>query len=537
MMRMVCWKPAAGIIALYIVLAGALACTKRPWADEAWFANMSVNLLEHGKTGISVLDPRGNGNMFGREFPGINQEYYIWIPVQQSFYALCYRFIGFGFLRMHAISMLWGLLALFAWFAIALKLTDSIATALLTIFLVATDFAFLDAASDGRMDMMCASLAYCGLAAYLLLRQRHLERAIMISQALCVIAGLTHPMGAIGFTALLFLTVYMDHSRLRWRHLGLASIVYLAAAVIIAAYILPNVALFKAQLGGALTGRLGIIQSAGNTFIRELTVKYRTYYLPPYATGVAKLRAVIPAIYGFGMVGALSNKTIRTSRGPILGLAAVALLTVSFLDSGKLYYYLVHSTPYLASLLALWVSTVWMTRKRSAQVLTGSVVAAIVALQLAWVFMAARKDPYHKSFLPMAAMIQDRIAHRSSDHFLVMSSAEIGFVTGFNSTISDDALLGYKSKHQADIIIIDQRIYGSHQEGMQEEDPEFAKYLRALLSRYSLIYTDGYYKVYSAPSQKGSLARNIHELRPAVRLRAGFMRAGFPRTMQSAGTS
>src|ERR1051326_9356891 len=95
---------------------------------------------------------------------------------------------------MHAISMLWGLLALFAWFAIALKLTDSIATALLTIFLVATDFAFLDAASDGRMDMMCASLAYCGLAAYLLLRQRHLERAIMISQALCVIAGLTHPM-------------------------------------------------------------------------------------------------------------------------------------------------------------------------------------------------------------------------------------------------------------------------------------------------------------------------------------------------------
>ena len=190
------WKLLTGIIVLYLLLAASLSFTKRPWADEAWFANISVNILEHGKTGISVLDPLGNANMLGREFPGIDKEYYIWLPVQEAFYALCYKFVGFSVFSMRGISMFWGLCALAAWYSIVLKLTDSVVTAGLTVFLIATDFAFLDATSDGRMDIMCASLAYGSLAAYLWLRVRHFEWAILISQALCVAAGLTHPICA-----------------------------------------------------------------------------------------------------------------------------------------------------------------------------------------------------------------------------------------------------------------------------------------------------------------------------------------------------
>jgi hypothetical protein len=501
MTQKISWKLIAGIIALYLVLAGTLAYTKRPWGDEAWFANISVNLMEHGKTGISVLDPLGNANRMGREIPGIDKEYCVWIPLQEAFNAVFYKVIGFSALKMRGISMCWGLCALVSWFVIALKLTDSMATAALTMFLIATDFVFLDAASDGRMDMMCASLAYGSLALYLLLRERYLERAILISQALAVAAGLTHPMGAIGFIALLFLTIYMDHSRLRWRHLGLALMAYLAGAVVIAAYILPNVPLFKAQLGAALTGRMDVVDSKTNTFLREFTVKYRILYLPPYASGAAKLRVLIPVIYGLGLLGALSMRSVRTSRRAMLGLAGVALVTVAFLDSGKLYYYLVHSTPYLAAVLAIWVSSLWTSGKLWFRGIAAGAVMALVFLQLAWLVMAARKDPYHKSFLPMAAFVQNRIEHGQSDHFLVMSSAELGFVTGFNRHLSDDALLGYQNGHYADLIIFDERSYDTHYEGFQKRRPEVAAHIRALLEKSGLVYTDGYYKVYATPGK------------------------------------
>jgi hypothetical protein len=493
------WKLLVSILILYIVLAGALTYTKRPWADEAWFANISVDLLQHGKTGISVLDPLGDANMLGRPFPEIDKEFYLWIPTQEAFYALCYKAIGFSVFKMRGISMLWGLCALAAWFAIALKLTGSMTTASLTTFLVATDFAFLDAASDGRMDMMCASLAYCGIAVYLLLRERHFGQAILISQALAVTAGLTHPMGAIGFTALLFLTIYMDHSRIRWRHLGLALIAYLAGAVVVAAYILPNLPAARAQFSGALTGRLGVVHSTLETFLREVTVKYRSFYLPPYASGIALTRALIPAIYVLGALGALSLNSVRASRRAMLGLAAVALVTIAFLDSGKLYYYLVHSTPYLAALLALWVTSVWASRNLALRSIAVGAVVTLVALQLGWVAMAVRKDPYHQSFLPMAAFVETQIEHRQSDRFLVMSSAELGFVIGFNPTLSDDALLGYQSRHRPDLIVVDERSYSSHFEGFEKLAPEIAAYIRAILQKSNLIYTDTYYKVYRPP--------------------------------------
>jgi len=281
-------------------------------------------------------------------------------------------------------------------------------------------------------------------------------------------------------------------------------IVYLAGAVVAAAYILPGLPVFKAQLSVALTGRLGVAHSALDTFVHELTLKYRIYYLPPYATGFAKLRVLIPAIYGVGVLGALSMSVIRTSQRAMLGLAAAALLTMAFLDSAKMTYYLVHSTPYLAAILALWVSSVWKSGNRLAHGVVASAVVMLVTLQLGWLIMAARKDPYHKSFLPMTAMVKARIDHQQSDQFLVMSSAELGFAIGFTRPLSDDALLGYQSGHRADLIIVDERIYGSHHQSFEKGRPEVAAYIRALLDKCKLIYSDGYYKVYATPP-KGPL--------------------------------
>ena len=482
----------AGVIAamvLYLALAGVMAFTKRPWADEAWFASMSVNILENGKTGISVLDPRGNANMLGREFPRIDEVYCVWTPLQQTVYAGWYRVMGFHLLTMRAFSMLWGLAALFSWFFILRCLTGDRFTGALACVLIGTDFAFVDAASDGRMDMMCAALAFGAMAGYLLLRERRLGWAIAASQALGVAAGLTHPMGAVGFLVTLALIFRLDFRRLGWRHLGIAAAVYAAGVVAAAAYVLPNLELFRIQLGVAAAGRVTVAQ--GNILVREITEKYRNFYLPPNAGGVALLRVLIPVIYALGLIGSLAVRSAL----PLV--TALSLLVMASLDNGKLYYYLVHSTPYLAATLAV-AGAAWAKRGGLAPAAACAAVVVLCGLQLSWVAATARKDAYHNSFLPMAKFVRGEIQRGGPRPALVMASAELGFVLGFlKSTLRDDALLGFQSGWRPDIVVMEERSYGSHYEGFQRHRPEVAAHIRRLLEQFRLVYNDGYYKVYA----------------------------------------
>jgi 4-amino-4-deoxy-L-arabinose transferase-like glycosyltransferase len=485
------------VLLLYLVLSGANAYTKRPWADEAWFANISWSMLHNGNTGISVLDPRGNANMMGREFPQIDKHYYIWIPLHEAAYAVWYRVVGLHVLSMRAFSMLWGLLALVSWFYIVRILTGNLAAACLTVGFIATDFAFLDAASDGRMDIMVAALSFAGLAVYLHFRGRSLNTAIVLSQALVVAAGLTHPMGAIGFLTLLLLTLFLDWRSLRLPQVMLAGAVYLMGVLVAAAYILPGLDLFRIQLGAALTGRLGAMESVGNTFLREFTVKYRNVYLPPYASGAAYARVLIPLVYALATVGLIAMTSLRSRPGYrlLLGMMAVAFLSTSMLDSGKLYYYLVHSTPYWAACLALWVVGCWSLRGPW-RGLSSAAAVLIVVLHLGWVATVVRRDPYHRSFLPMARFIQSKMDGNRGKSYVVTSSAELGFATGFQPPLVDDSLLGFASQKHPNLFVIEERSYGSHYPGFAKHRPDVAAHIQNLREKSRQVYNDGYYQVY-----------------------------------------
>jgi hypothetical protein len=491
----------AAAFLLYLLPAGALSYTKRPWADEAWFANISYSMLHNGNTGISVLDPRGNANMLGREFPQIDQHYYIWIPVHEAAYALWYEIAGFDVLSMRAFSILWGLGALIGWFFTVRTLTGNYWTACLAVALIATDFAFLDAASDGRMDIMVASLSSLALALYLRLREQSLNIAIVLSQSLVVIAGLTHPMGAIGFLTLWFLTLFFDWRRIRFPQIGLIAIVYLAGTAAAAAYILPGLDLFRVQLGAALTGRLGVVQSAGNTVLREFSVKYRSFYLPPYASGIAYTRLFIPFIYAGAIFGLLTMPSVRSRPGSrvFLGMMAVAFLSISILDSGKLYYYMVHITPFWAAALALWVAACWPLRGfwRAASSLAA---VTVLLLHLGWVATAATRDPFHKSFLPMARFMQQKIQENRYKPYIVTSSAELGFVVGFQPPLVDDALLGFASGKNPDVFVVEPRAYGAHYLGFVQSRPEVAAHIHRLEENDRKIFDNGWYQAYERKS-------------------------------------
>src|SRR5438552_11774787 len=155
------WWWLAGIVALYLVLAIAADRTYMPWCDEAWFATPGINLATNGTFGTPVLDETAVWNT--RNLRGINQRTYWFMPLHPVVVAGWTFIAGTSLFAVRTLSMMWGLVALAAWFLIVRKLAepDGMRPALFMAFLLAIDFQFVWYAGVGRMDMMTEALLSC----------------------------------------------------------------------------------------------------------------------------------------------------------------------------------------------------------------------------------------------------------------------------------------------------------------------------------------------------------------------------------------
>ena len=208
------------IFATYLALSVATALTQLPGTDEGFFANPAFNLLTKGKFATTVLET------FGTPFEGMQSHTYWIMPLQPLTLSFWYRVFGFGLFSTRSLSIVWGLVALLSWFIIVRSLFKRTSLALLVTALLSVDYIFIVCASFGRMDIMSASLGFAGFATYLWLRERSLMWAILISQSLIVMSGLTHPMGLLPFFGLLCLSLYFDRRHIGLKHVAIALVPY-----------------------------------------------------------------------------------------------------------------------------------------------------------------------------------------------------------------------------------------------------------------------------------------------------------------------
>ena len=87
-------SPLVAAIAIFVVLATALALTKAPWCDEGWFANPAYNLAFHGQMGTNVLEP--SGHFLKTYLNGIQERTYIMVPNHIVALAGWFRIFGFS---------------------------------------------------------------------------------------------------------------------------------------------------------------------------------------------------------------------------------------------------------------------------------------------------------------------------------------------------------------------------------------------------------------------------------------------------------
>ncbi|MDQ1522651.1 MAG: hypothetical protein QOE47_575 [Pyrinomonadaceae bacterium] len=479
-----------------LALAFGSALTKSPWSDEAWFAQAGLNLATRGEMTTPVLETTGTN------FKGLDRHTYWVMPLHLVTQAGWYKIFGFSLFSMRALSAVFGVLALFAWYVVVKRLSGNKWVALLTFVLLAFDYIFVMGASFGRGDMMSMSLGASGLAAYLHLRERNFARAVLVSQTLIAACGLTHPNGGVAFfSGLLFLTLYFDRARLNWRHLALAAIPYAVGAIGWGAYILQAPADFVAQFtaNASTGGRMSGLTSPLAAIRNEITLRYLTAYglggHSPGTTGPVWIKSLVLLAYVVALAGCLSVRAIRSHKGyrALLILTGIFFLVLTFFDGQKLSFYLVHIVPLYSALVAAFVYWCYSTRFVPAWALA-LCLCGLLAIQTGGILYRMKLNPYGRSFIPAVNFLKAQ----SKPNSTVMGSAVLGFGMGYERVL-DDVRFGFNTGKRADFLVIND-VYEDSIKHYRAggEGAELARHMNNLLdSEYRLVYDEHLYRIYA----------------------------------------
>jgi len=495
------------ILALYLALTIGTALTEIPGTDEGYFANPAFNLLTKGSFATTILET------FGTPFKGMARHTYWIMPLQPLTLSFWYRVFGFGVFSTRSLSIVWGLVAIVSWFIILGSLFKRTSLAFLVVALLSCDYIFVVCASSGRMDMMSAALGFAGFATYLRLRERSLTWAILVSQSLVVMSGLTHPMGLLPFFGLICVSLYFDRKRIGFKHVVIAVIPYVIGGVAWGSYILQDPSSFYSQFVANAT--MGSDEPTGSRFVGLLSpltglrLELTQRYLANFGLGrrdisSTRIKILFLVLYVVGVFGSLFVRQIRRTANYklLVGITLIYFLGLTIIDSQKQYYYLVHIVPFYLTMCGLFISWCWARPNIVGKALA-LVLGAIAIVEIGGLAYRIRRDNYQNSFRPVVNFLKGTATADSS----IAANSGVAFGLGFPENVLNDPLFGYNTKRKFDYIVIDpesayaiDRSKDRDQKGRQTYDYT----MRLLSEEYIRIYDHGSYTIYSRKSPQAS---------------------------------
>jgi len=480
---------------LYLLLGSGSALTRLPICDEAWYANPAFNLSAGRSMGTTVLESAGT------PLHGLERHTYWVMPLYIVGEASVYEVFGPGLLQTRLFSLAWGVVLLASWFVILRILcdTDSNAAkyvALLGVFVMAVDSYLIAVGSTGRSDMMCAGLGAAGLAAYLGLRRRSLSLALFISNGLTAASGMTHPNGVLYLANLIFLVVYFDRRRIRLLHVGAAAAPYLIGAAVWSAYILQDPSDFIAQFGSNARTRASGMTSLWTVIRREAQRYVDAYGLGWQTSALARIKIVMLLAYLAGIAGVLLSPCLRRqpSARVLLSMTAITFALMVVVEGAKQDWYLVHIIPLFGALLAVWVVHCLKDRALPAAVVAVGM-AGFVLVNVGLVGWLLHREDYQSKYMPVVEFLRTAPNERAR----IIGSAELGFQVGFDR-VRDDTRLGYYSRQQPDLIVVEQ-IYEDWFRKHQVREPDVYRHVRTTLAAARKVFDNGQYQVYSVSAR------------------------------------
>ena len=486
-------------VLLYLGLATAALLTRQPWCDEAWFNSPALNLETRGYMGTPNLDPASNIGKTAVRLDGVDRYTYWMTPLYMVVQAAWFKVVGFGLLRARATALLWGFVALAAWWEIARRLTTPL-VASLTILLLGVEYHFVVRATSGRMDVMCAAFGTAGLAAFFALREHSFARAILLANIAIAAAVITHPIAVAYGIALAVAAASLDRKRLSWRQLPLCAIPYFVAFGAWSIYIAKAPHLFKLQfLGNATQRGPGLFQPWAALQL-EIWHRYaENFGVASWTSGPARAKILILVLYVSGLIYVAVSRGLRSQSGSRLALLmGCSVIGFFWLFEGtKSGLYMPHVLPWFCLLAAIAIGDV-MSAGRTERRLMVLVLAGIVAIQASSTILPALRYVYRRQFLPAMTFLQQHTHPNDS----IMSDAVAGFVLGFDRKIVDDAWFGYRTGKKLDWLVITPT-YAETMDSLAQQRSDVSRHVNQLLTEYRQVYSSRMYRIYV---RKGSVA-------------------------------
>jgi hypothetical protein len=481
------------VLMVWTSLAVALARSRIPWSNEAWSAIPAFNLLTRGYMGTTVLASKGTWLI------GVDRHMYWMMPLHTLVQAAWYKVVGFSLFHQRLLSVFFGAGALVSWFTIVLRLSGSYSAALCTVLIVGFERDFLNAAANGRMDMMAAALGAAGIAVFLQFRDRDFRRSLWLSHSLAAAAVFTHPCGVL-FAVVL--CVMMLRRRLQMGDLAAAASPYLIGMALWGVYIAQAPSDFKSQFFGNVSGFAGEYlqrdRSSGiHAPFKAIWLELKLRYLEPFgfrALGTigGASSAVWLSLCALAAMTAIFNRKLRSEPGVRLlaTSGAIVFLTMALFEGMKFQNYLVDSLPFLGALTAVTGVALW--RRTYLRVVLCIALAAMIVPQTAGALHYIVRNPLRAGFLPVAKWIKERLAPEDR----LIAPAEFGYVLGFTESISDDVRLGYYTGVQPQFIVTS-NWYRDWMKNSASREPSVYRHAQTLLTdSYRQVSSSGEYLVY-----------------------------------------
>ncbi len=478
------WFWAAIALLLFIALSAGFSLTRAPWWDEGVFADVALNFRTHGYLGSSTLYTHGY-----LEWPDADHYTYWQFPFYLVTLGFWLHIVPFAIQWIRALSVLWGCIYVCCWFLIGRALSRNERIALLVASMVALDYACIAAGSDGRMDMMCAALGQCGLAAYLCLRESHWNWAITLAGIFGAASLFCHPMGIVT-NASIGAIVLMDWRRIRWAAIPTASLPYLIGGALWLRYISQAPDIFLAQTRAASSYRIIGIGSTLRNIGNDLYSRYFSFYFSNLH-GINKLKAASLVFAVVGTVALAANRRLRTKPlgRVVLLLACTAYIGVALIDNQKFPLYFIYSMPFMTACGAVWVSDSWQRGGLWKWISAGLLACAVGATICGFSYKIYEND-YAHLYNPAVAAVRASLPPGG----LVMGGSELGFALGFGPNLVDDRYLGYFSGRTPDVFVENQ-YYGAM--GGPRLTQAWSSSRDKLRRLYHLTFENELYRVYA----------------------------------------
>src|SRR5271169_202308 len=465
----------AVVILFSLLFSAGIALTRRPFCDEAWFADAPYNLLHHGFLGMKVLDP--HGFPFSTYVEGIDRYTYWIMPGYLLMQAAWYKVVGLTLFSMRSISIFWGGVALLSWFVVVRWLTGDTRIALLATFLFGTEHNFARSAANGRMDIMCAALGLASLALYIRLRE-NFTLALFVAGCVSAINLFTHPNAIFGMIALAVIVLYFDRNRLTIRAVLFAFSPFLVLGSLWGLYIAQAPHLFLAQFQAQATipHRLEVPWNPLKALVLEMVFRYGPPYGLTFRPPMA-FAAFILSLYFAAFITALAVPQLRRQSGVRILLILTAVSFVLLMCLQKNWYYLIFILPYYTALLAIIAGWLW-PQSFSCRVAVIALLGITTILHLAIIGGRIAHDDYRTRYLEATNFIKQ--SAKPGD--LVMGSGELAFELGFEGQVLDDSRLGFLSGKRPEFIAIEGQYALYWIPWFADHEPDTYRYIQELFA-------------------------------------------------------